>query len=157
MAIGSFSQSCTTKQLILLWKCSNTSEVHSEQRCAEIHWLCAVWMWGSLLPLGCQHGQNGEKRISLRGRDRLRSDPQLFPGFLNCCSWMFPERLRNKSELVGSDETRQVLIRHPRRETPSHWILFRVSLSPSLRSLRKPGRSSLGLIQAQACSVIYRF
>ena len=62
----------------------------------------------SLLPLGWLDDQSGEKSISLRGRDRLRSDPQWFPSFLNCCSWMFPEQLRNKSELVGSEGTRQV-------------------------------------------------
>ena len=52
---------------------------------------------------------SGEKSTPLRGRDRLRNDPQWSPGFLNYCSWMFPEQLRNKSELVGSEETRQAL------------------------------------------------
>ena len=87
----------------------------------------------SLLPLGCSDDQSGEKSISLRGRDRLRDYPQWFPGFLNYCSLMFPERLRNKSELVGSEETRQVLTRHPRYETLSYWILLRVSWLPSVR------------------------
>ena len=90
----------------------------------------------SLLPLGCLNDQNDEKSISLRGRDRLRNDPQCFPSSLNCCSWMFPERLRNKSELVGSDETHQVLTVHPRYQTLSYWILSRVFLVtlPSISS-----------------------
>ena len=81
---------------------------------------------GSLLPLGCFDDQSGEKSISLRGSDRLRSDPQWFPGFVNCCSWMFPERLRNKSELVGSEETRQVLTRQDTRlcSTEFFWEFF---------------------------------
>ena len=82
---------------------------------------------GTLLPLGCLNDQNGENRISLRGRDRLRNDPQLFPGFLNCCSWMLPERLRNKSELVGSEEIGQVSTRHPRCDTLSYWFFLRIS------------------------------
>ena len=60
----------------------------------------------SLLPLGCLDDQSGEKSISLRGRDRLRDDPQWFPCSLKCYSWIFQERLRNKSELVGSEGTR---------------------------------------------------
>ena len=79
-----------------------------------------------LLPLGCLDDQNDEKRISLWGRDRLRNDPPWFPGFLSWCSWMFPEQLRNKSELVGSEDTRQVLTRHPRYETLSYRTFLRV-------------------------------
>ena len=82
----------------------------------------------NLLPVGCSDNQSGEKNISLRGWDRPRIDPQWFPGFLNYCSWMFPDQLRNKSELVGSEETRQVSKRHPRYETLSYWILLRVFL-----------------------------
>ena len=73
---------------------------------------------GSFLPRGYSVDQSSEKRSPLWGRDRLSNDPQWSPGFLNYCSWMFPERLRNKSELVGSEETRQVLTRHPRYVTP---------------------------------------
>ena len=69
---------------------------------------------GNFLPLGGSDDQSCEKSIPLRGKDRLGNDPQLFPGFLNYCSWMFPEQLRNKSELVSSEETRQALTRHPR-------------------------------------------
>ena len=94
---------------------------------------------GSLLPLGCSDDQSGEKSISLWCRDRLRNDPQCFSSFLNYCSWMFPERLRNKSELVGSEETRQVLRRHPRYETLSYWILLRISWLLSLRSPQNLG------------------
>ena len=36
----------------------------------------------------------------LPDRGCLRNDPQWVPGFLSCCSWMFPEQLRYKSELV---------------------------------------------------------
>ena len=62
---------------------------------------------GSFLPLGYSADQSSEKSTPLRGRDRLRrNDPQWSAGFLNYCSWMLPERLRNKSELVGSEETR---------------------------------------------------
>ena len=49
----------------------------------------------TLPPLSYFDYQSDEKRISLRDRDRLRNDPQWVPGFLSCCSWMFPERLRN--------------------------------------------------------------
>ena len=74
---------------------------------------------GGFLSMGFQIGQSDEKNTPLRGRDRLRDDPQWSPCFLNYCSWMFPERLRNKSELVGSEEARQVLTRHPRYVTLS--------------------------------------
>ena len=93
----------------------------------------------SLLPLGCLNDQNDEKSISLRGRDRLRNDPQCFPGSLNCGSWMFPERLRNKSELVGSDETHQVLTVHPRYQTLSYWILSSFSSYSPFDLLRNLG------------------
>ena len=69
------------------------------------------------LPLGFSDDQSCEKSTSLRGKNRLRMDPQWFPGFLNYFSWMFLERLRNKSELVGSEETGQVLTKHPRYVT----------------------------------------
>ena len=72
---------------------------------------------GNFLPLGCSDDQSSEKSNPLRGRDRLKCDPKWFPGFLKYCSWMFPERLRSKSELVGSEETRQTLTRHPRYVT----------------------------------------
>ena len=51
---------------------------------------------------------SGGKRTPLRDRDRLGNDPQGFSGFLSRCSWMFPEQLRNKSEVVGSEEIRRV-------------------------------------------------
>ena len=80
----------------------------------------------TLPPLGFSDSQSDGKRISLRDRDRLRNNPQWVPGFLSCCSWMLPERLRNKSELVGSEENRYVLTEHPRYETLSYWILLRI-------------------------------
>ena len=58
--------------------------------------------------------QSVGKRTPLQVQDRLRDDPHWFPGFLDCCSWMFPEQLRNKSELAGSRRTRQTLTRLPR-------------------------------------------
>ena len=64
------------------------------------------------------------------------SSCQWVPGFLGRWSWKFPERLRNKSELVGSEEVRQVLTGHPGYETLSNWILLRLSLVtlPSISS-----------------------
>ena len=62
----------------------------------------------TLLPLSCLGGQSDGKSTPLRDRDRLGNDPEWVPGFLSRCSWMFPERLRNKSEPVGSEEIRQV-------------------------------------------------
>ena len=87
-------------------------------------------------PLRYWDYQSDEKRISLRDRDRLRNDSQWVRGFLSCCSWMFPERLRNKSELMGSEEIRQVLTGHPRYETMSYWIPLRSFLVtlPSISS-----------------------
>ena len=67
---------------------------------------CGVWD-GSLPAQNHLDYQSDEKRTSLRDRDRLGNDPQWVPGFLSCCSWMFPEQLRNKSELVGSEEIHQ--------------------------------------------------
>ena len=74
----------------------------------------------NLPPLGYLDYQSDEERIPLRDRDRLRDDPQWVPGFLSCCSYMFPERLRHKSELVGSEEISQVLTGHLRYETLSN-------------------------------------
>ena len=93
------------------------------------------------------------RETSLRDRDRLGNDPLWVPGFLSCCSWMFPERLRNKSELVGSEETRQVLTEHPRYKTLSYWILLRVFYLLFLQSLQKRGRCILEPFLDQACSV----
>ena len=81
---------------------------------------------GIFMPLGCSADQSSEKSTPFRGRVCLRNDPQWFHGFLNYCSRMFPERLRNKSELVGSEKTRQALTEHPKYETPSYWILLRI-------------------------------
>ena len=110
----------------------------------------------SLLPLCCLDAQSGEERISLRGRDRLRSDPQCFPGSRNCCSGMFSERLRNKSELVGSEGTRQLLIRHPRYEILSYWILLRVSYCPPFDLFRNWGDVILSWFRVKhvLCSTI---
>ena len=72
---------------------------------------------GCFLSLGCSVDQSDEKTTPIRCGDRLRNNSQWFPGSLNYCSWMFPEQLRNKSELVGSEESRQVLTRHPRYVT----------------------------------------
>ena len=41
-----------------------------------------AWCEDSLMPLGLDD-QSCEKGISIRGRDRLRNDPQWFPDFLN--------------------------------------------------------------------------
>ena len=62
---------------------------------------------GSVPALNHLDYQSDEKGTSLWDRDRLGNDPQWVPGFLNRCSWMFPEQLRNKSELVGSEEIHQ--------------------------------------------------
>ena len=61
--------------------------------------------------------RNGGKKTPLQVQDRLRDGPHWFPGFLDCCSWMFPEQLRNKSELAGSRGTHQALTRLPRSLT----------------------------------------
>ena len=58
--------------------------------------------------------QSGGKETPLQVQDRLRDDPHWFPSFLDCCSWMFPEQLRNKSELAGSRGIHQALTRLPR-------------------------------------------
>ena len=91
-------------------------------------------------PLSYLDCQSDEKRIWLRDRDRPGSDLQWVPGFLSCCSWMFPERLGNKFELVGSEGIRQVLTEYPRYETLSYWILLRVFFSyPRFDLFRNPG------------------
>ena len=59
---------------------------------------------GSLPALDRLDYQCERQRTPLRDRDRLGNDPQWVPSFPICCSWMFPEQLRNKSELVGSDK-----------------------------------------------------
>ena len=48
--------------------------------------------------------QSDGKRTPFREKECLGTDPQWVPDFLSCCSWIFPEQLRNKSELVGSEE-----------------------------------------------------
>ena len=48
----------------------------------------------TLPTLSCLDYQSVEKRISLRDRDRLGNDPHWVPGFLSCCTWMFPEQVR---------------------------------------------------------------
>ena len=53
------------------------------------------------------------QRTPLRDRGRLRNDPKWDPGFLSCCSWMFPEQLRNKSQIVGSKRIHRVYTKHP--------------------------------------------
>ena len=73
--------------------------------------LRVVYCEGRFLP------RNGGKKTPLQVQDRLRDGPHWFPGFLDCCSWMFPEQLRNKSELAGSRGTHQVLTRLPRSLT----------------------------------------
>ena len=40
----------------------------------------------------------------LRDKGRLGNDSQWVPGFLSCCSGMFPEQIGNKFELVSSEE-----------------------------------------------------
>ena len=120
-AVGNlFWSSCRHVRTLANFYCSS---YHHVRAIASLFWTSCE---DSLLPLGCLDDQSDERIISLRGRDRLRNDPQWFPGFLNCCSWMFLERLRNKSELVGLEGTRQVLVSHPRYETLSYWNLLRV-------------------------------
>ena len=52
--------------------------------------------------------QGGRQRTQLRDKDRPGNDTQLVPSFPSRCSWMFPEQLRNGSELLGSEEVHQV-------------------------------------------------
>ena len=59
------------------------------------------------------------QRHPRRDKDRLGNNPQWVSGFLDCCSWMFPEQLQNKSELVGSEEIHRVQTKHPKCVTPS--------------------------------------
>ena len=89
-----------------------------------------------LPPPGYLDYQTDEKKVQLWDRDRLRNDPQWVSGFLSCCSWMFPQQLRNKSQLVGSEEVRQVLTGHLRYDTLSYWIPPRVFKLLSLRFLQ---------------------
>ena len=107
----------------------------------------------TLPPQGFLNYQSDEKRILVRDRDRLRNDPQWVHDFLSCCSWMFTERLEKKSELVGSEKTRQILTVHPRHQTVSYWFLLRVFKLLSLRSLQKIGRCILVPFHHQACSM----
>ena len=58
--------------------------------------------------MSCLDGQSDGMSTPIRDTDRLGNDRQWVPGFLSRCSWMFPERLRNRSELVGSENIRQV-------------------------------------------------
>ena len=51
-----------------VFKPPDSQQTFSEWRCED-----------TILPLDYWDDQNGEKRISLRGRDRLRSDPQWSP------------------------------------------------------------------------------
>ena len=60
--------------------------------------VCDVSFLG-LIHLGYWYGR---QRTPLRDRSCLKNDPQCVPGFLSCWSWMFPEKLWNKSEFVGS-------------------------------------------------------
>ena len=84
----------------------------------------------TLPPLSYLDYQSDEKRPSLRDRDRLGNDPYWVPGpgFLSRCSRRFLEWLRKKSEHVGSEEILQVEAEHPRYETTSCWILWKVFL-----------------------------
>ena len=47
---------------------------------------------------------SGRQRTLLWDRDRLVYDHPWVPGFPSCSFWMFPEQIRNKSELVVSEE-----------------------------------------------------
>ena len=80
----------------------------------------------TLAPLSYLDDQSDGKSTPLWDRDRLGNDPQWIPGFLSRCSWRFPERLRNKSKLVGSEGIRPVLKENPKYETPSDWIRLKV-------------------------------
>ena len=75
----------------------------------------------TLLPLSCLDGQSDGKSTPLRDRDRSGNDPRRVPSFLSRCSQLYPEGLRNKSELVGSEETRQVWTGNPKYETEFFW------------------------------------
>ena len=50
----------------------------------------------------------GRQRTPIRDSDRLGNHLQWVTSFLSCCSWMFTEQLRKKSELVHSEEIHQV-------------------------------------------------
>ena len=69
--------------------------------------------------------------------------PSGVPGFLSRCSWMFPEQLRNKSELVGSEEIHETWTKHPKYVTPSGWTLWKFFYWLCLQSLQKLGRCTL--------------
>ena len=58
----------------------------------------------TLPPLNFLDFQSEEKRFSLRDWHRLGNDPHWVPSFLSRRPRMSPERLRNKSEPVGSEE-----------------------------------------------------
>ena len=74
---------------------------------------------GTLPALNHLDYQSDGKRTPLWDRGRLGNDHQWVPGFMSRCSWMFPERLRNKSELAGSEEIHQAYTKHPKCGTPS--------------------------------------
>ena len=62
------------------------------------------WTCDQSLPALNHLDYEREERTPLRDRDLLEENPEWLPGFLSRCSWMFPEQLRNKSELVGSEK-----------------------------------------------------
>ena len=61
------------------------------------------------------------------------------------------EQLRNKSELVGSDENHQVQTKLLKGMIPSGWILGKVFKWPSLQFLQKPGRCTLEPFPDKVC------
>ena len=72
-------------------------------------WLSPMSMCDESLPaLNRLDYWSGRQRTPHRDRDCLGNDPQWVPGSLSCCSWLFPEQLRSKSEFVGSEEIHQV-------------------------------------------------
>ena len=75
-------------------------------RSSEINF-CHPYCEGTLLALDHLDYQSDKKRTSLQDRERLGNDAQSVLGFLSRCSWMFPEQLRNDSELVGLEENHQ--------------------------------------------------
>ena len=103
----------------------------------------AIWICESSkesLP-ALKHSDNlgAWQRTPLLDRDCLGNDPQWVPGFLNCCSWKFQEQLRNKSELVGSEQIHQAWTKNPKYVTPSSWILWKVLRNPPINLFRNLG------------------
>ena len=60
-------------------------------------------------------------RVPLQVEDHSGNDPQLVPGSLYPCFWMFPERFRSASVSVGSREARLFSTEHQKCGSLSCW------------------------------------